>query len=86
MDCRVLTAGILDPERETSLDEVLATMELPARRFQAHLGTGRAVVVVVDLDANGVPATVMATASSRAERSLDPRRQRAITIHGGLQY
>ena len=25
MDCRVLTTGILDPERETSLDEVLAT-------------------------------------------------------------
>ena len=23
MDCRVLTTGILDPERETSLDEVL---------------------------------------------------------------
>ena len=38
MDCRVLTTGILDPERETSLDEVLATLELPARRFQAELG------------------------------------------------
>jgi hypothetical protein len=29
MDCRVLTTGILDPERETSPDEVLATLELP---------------------------------------------------------
>ena len=38
MDCRVLTTGILDPERETSLDEVFATLELPARRFQAQLG------------------------------------------------
>jgi hypothetical protein len=34
-DCRVLTTGILDPERETSLDEVLAMLELPAGRFQA---------------------------------------------------
>jgi hypothetical protein len=38
MDCRVLTTGILNPERETSLDEVLATLELPTQRFQAELG------------------------------------------------
>jgi len=37
MDCRVLTTGVLDPERETSLDEVLATLELSVRRFQAEL-------------------------------------------------
>ena len=36
MDCRVLTTGILDPERETSLDEVFATLELPVRRCQAN--------------------------------------------------
>ncbi len=28
-DCRALTTGILDTERETSLDEELATLELP---------------------------------------------------------
>ena len=39
-DCRVLTTGTLDPERETSLDEMLATLELPARRFLAQLGAG----------------------------------------------
>jgi hypothetical protein len=31
-DCRVLSAGVLDYERETALDEVLATLALPARR------------------------------------------------------
>ena len=72
MDCRVLTTGILDPERETSLDEVFATLELPVRRFQAQLGTGRAAEVI-DLGVNGVRVTVMPTASSRAERSPDPR-------------
>jgi Glycosyl transferase 4-like domain len=72
MDCRVLTTGILDPERETSLDQVLGTVELSAKRFQAELGTGRAAEVV-DLVVNGVRVTVMPTASSRAERSPDTR-------------
>src|SRR5271166_1982966 len=39
MDCRVLTTGILDPERGTSLDDVLASLELlpwrPRRRAKA---------------------------------------------------
>jgi Glycosyl transferase 4-like domain len=72
MDCRVLTTGTLDPERETSLDEVLATLELHAGRFQADLGTGKAAEVV-DLGVNGVRVTVTPTASSRAERSPDTR-------------
>jgi|GEM_PF-6853680 len=42
IDCRVLTTAIFDPERETSLDEVFATLELPSQRFQAELGLGRA--------------------------------------------
>src|SRR5271157_3967560 len=71
-DCRVLTRGILDPERETSLHEVLATLGLPAGRFQARLGRG-GVAEVVELGVNGVRVTVMPTASSRAERSPDPR-------------
>ena len=41
MDCRALTTGILNPERETSLDEGLAALELPARRFQGGAGNGR---------------------------------------------
>ena len=61
---------VLDPERETSLDEVLATLELPVRRFQAELGTGAAADVI---DLNGVRVTLMPPSSSRAERSPDPR-------------
>ena len=72
MDCRVLTKGILDPERETSLDEVLATLELPTQRFQAELGPGGSAEVI-DLGVNGVRVTLMPTVSCRAERSPDPR-------------
>jgi hypothetical protein len=72
MDCRVLSAGVLDHERETSLDEVLAALELPTRRFQAELRSGGSAEVI-DLSVNGVRVTLMPTASSRAERSPDPR-------------
>jgi hypothetical protein len=58
MDCRVLSAGVLDPERETSLDEVLAAPELPARRFQAEMG-GRGSAAVIDLSVNGAQVTLM---------------------------
>ena len=46
MDCRVLCAGVLDHERETSLDEVLASLGLPARRLQAELSGGRSADVL----------------------------------------
>ncbi len=69
MDCRVLTTGILDPERETTLDEVLATLELPCQRFRAEMASGR-TAEVIDLTVNGVRVTVMPTASSRAERRV----------------
>ena len=72
MDCRVLTTGILDPERETSLDEVFATLELPARRFLAELGLGRAAEVI-DLSVNGVRVTLMPTSSQLRRGSPDPR-------------
>jgi hypothetical protein len=70
MDCRVLCAGVLDYERERSLEEVLATLGLPARRFGAELGGGRSADVI-DLAVNGVRVTLFPTASSRAERSPD---------------
>ncbi len=41
-DCRVLTMGILDPEREMTLDEVRSALELSCRRFQTELTAGRA--------------------------------------------
>ena len=71
MDYRALTTGILNFERETSLDEVLAALELPLRRFQAQLGTGR-TAEVIDLSVNGVRVTLMPTVSGRAEPSPDP--------------
>ena len=58
MDCRVLTTGILDLERETPLDEVFATLELPTQRFEAELGTGRAAEVI-DVSVNGVRVSLM---------------------------
>ncbi len=60
IDCRVLATGILDPKRETSLDEVLATLELPVQRFQAALGPGGSAEVI-DLGVNGVRVTLMPT-------------------------
>ena len=72
MDCRVLTTGVLDPERETTLDEVLATLELPVQRFWAEQGAGRAAEVI-DLTVSGVRVTLTPTASSRADRSPDRR-------------
>ncbi len=46
MDCRVLCAGVLDYERETSLDEAFATLELPAQHFQAELDAQRTAGVI----------------------------------------
>jgi glycosyltransferase involved in cell wall biosynthesis len=71
-DCRVLTTGVLDYERETMLDEVLAGLDLPSQRFRADLGHGGSAEVI-DLTVNGVRVTLMPTASSRAERSPDMR-------------
>jgi hypothetical protein len=62
VDCRVLCTAVLDYEPETSLDEVLATLGLPASRLQAALG-GERSVEVVDLAVSGVRVTVMSTAS-----------------------
>ena len=36
-DCRVLTAGVLDYEREMTLDEVLAELALLSHRFRDNL-------------------------------------------------
>jgi glycosyltransferase involved in cell wall biosynthesis len=69
-DCRSLTAGVLDYERETSLAAVLGPMEVPHVRTRAKL-SGGAEAEVVDLTLNGVRVTTMPTASSRAERAPD---------------
>src|SRR6516165_5148360 len=57
MDRRVLCAGVLDYERGTTLDEVLATLGLPAQTFVAELGGGRSADAI-DLTVNGVRVTL----------------------------
>jgi hypothetical protein len=70
-DCRALTCGVLDYQCETSLDQVLDTLELPSRRASAALSRGGAAEVI-DLDLGGVRVTLLSTHSSRAERSPNP--------------
>ncbi len=71
-DCRVLACGVLDYQRETPLEEALATMELPAARAAAGLSRCGSAEVF-DLEVGGVRVTLMPTSSSRAERSPNPR-------------
>jgi len=71
-DCRALTCGVLDYQRETPLDEVLATLDLPAGRASAALSRGGSAEVI-DLELGGVRVTLLPTSSSRAERSPNPR-------------
>ncbi len=68
MDCRVLCAGVLDYERETTLDDVLGSLGLSANRLRAELRGGSSTEVI-DLNVNGVRVTMTPTASTRAERS-----------------
>src|SRR5262245_28687790 len=71
-DCRALCCGVLDYQRETPLDEVLATLDLPAGHANASLSRGGAAEVF-DLELGGVRVTLLPTHSSRAERSPNPR-------------
>jgi glycosyltransferase involved in cell wall biosynthesis len=68
--CRALTTGVLDYERETSLEEVLILMGLPFQRAEVSLGH-RGSAIVLDLERNGVRLRLLPTASSRIERSPD---------------
>jgi hypothetical protein len=72
MDCRELSAGMPHLERETSLDDVLAALELLARRFREELERGR-VARVTELVVDGVRVAIMPTAPTHAERTLDSR-------------
>jgi glycosyltransferase involved in cell wall biosynthesis len=70
MECRAFTAGVLDHEKETSIDDALSTLGLPAPRFAADMGGGRSAEEI-DLEVGGVRATILPTRSSRGERSPD---------------
>jgi glycosyltransferase involved in cell wall biosynthesis len=71
-DCRALTCGVLDYERETPLDEVLAALDRPARRVRAALSRG-GKAEVFDLELDGVRVTLLPASSSRAERAPSAR-------------
>lgn len=67
-DCRALTAGLLDYEKETSCDSVLDSLGLPSDEVRtALIGGGEALVY--DLRIDGVGVTMMPTRSSKADRS-----------------
>lgn len=70
VDCRVLSAGILDYDRETSLNTVLESLRLPTRRTEVSLRHGRRAEVH-DLTVEGVRTKLMRTNSSQASRSPD---------------
>jgi hypothetical protein len=97
-DCRVLSAGVLDYEQETSLDAVLDAQEVPYQRATAVV-RGVEAVEVFDLDLGGVRVTLLPTASTRPERApsqdegwtfldladqvLDRFRPQALLTYGG---
>jgi len=66
MDFRLLTTGVLYPERETTLGELLAALELPAGRFRLELGSRKSRRVSRP-EPHGVRVTLIPTASSRAD-------------------
>jgi hypothetical protein len=62
-DCRALTAGVLDYERETTLDEVLAGLDLPSQRVRADLGLAGSAEVI-NLLWQGLPTLPLPSRSS----------------------
>ena len=81
-DCRALTCGILDYQRETSVDELLRSSSSRAppvgstpRWARRSGGGGRP-------RGNGVRVTLMPTASSRAERAPEPAGRREVPRPG----
>jgi hypothetical protein len=76
-DCRVLSTGVLDYERETSLDEVTTTLELPAQRRRVVDGPERtAEVIDMTVPVEGPratrPATTAGTSPAIWSRSRSP--------------
>jgi glycosyltransferase involved in cell wall biosynthesis len=67
VDCRVLSTGVLDYERETPLEAVLDALAIPYDHATTPLAGGTADVL--DLTLHGVRVTLLPTASSRADRA-----------------
>ena len=71
-DCRALTCGVLDYQRETPLEDVLAAIDRPTPRVGAGLRLG-GEAEVFDLQLEEVRVTLLPTAFSRAERAPGSR-------------
>lgn len=71
VDCRVLTAGLLDFERETAIEDVLGPMGLRPTEASVACRGGRHAPVL-DATLAGVRVTWLRTRSSRPERAPDP--------------
>ena len=76
VDCRALTAGLLDYDRDTPPEAVLGRMGVAYDRAEADLANGGAAAVF-DLTLHGVRVTLMPTASSRADRGPTPDESKA---------
>ena len=76
VDCRVLSTGVFDFERETPLESVLDSLGVPSGRAAAVLAGG-GVAEVVDLTLDGVRVTLLPTLSSRPERAPNAAESRA---------
>jgi glycosyltransferase involved in cell wall biosynthesis len=70
VDCRALTAGALDGDREVPLRSVLDAAGTPYGTASAEL-SGAGSVEVIDLELDGVRVTMLPTASSRVDRAPD---------------
>jgi glycosyltransferase involved in cell wall biosynthesis len=68
VDCRVLSTGVFDYDRETPVETVLDALGAPAERCAAPLSRG-GVADVYDLTLSGVRVTLLPTSSSRIERA-----------------
>jgi glycosyltransferase involved in cell wall biosynthesis len=82
IDCRALSAGVLDFEHETPLTALLPPLGVPIRRARAVVGPG-VTAEVLDLSLDGVRVTLMPTTSSRFQRSPDAAESRAFLALGG---
>jgi glycosyltransferase involved in cell wall biosynthesis len=75
VDCRVLSTGVLDYERETPLRPVLDSLGIPIHQAHAQRSDGHSVEVF-DFELDGVRTTVMPTVSSLPTRS--PNREESL--------
>jgi glycosyltransferase involved in cell wall biosynthesis len=70
VDCRAISCGVLDFDRETPLAPVLDSLGAPYSEVTASL-TGGSSAPAYDLALGGVRATLVATGSSRGDRAPD---------------